>query len=36
MIKQSFVGIFLFFILNLIAMFLYPGGTIIDSTTDGK
>ena len=35
MIKQSFVGIFLFFILNLIAMFLYPGGTIIDSTTEG-
>ena len=35
MIKQLFVGIFFFIILNFIAMFLYPGGTINDSTTEG-
>ena len=34
-IKQAFWGIGIFTIFNVIAMSLYPGGTIIDSTTEG-
>lgn len=34
-IKQTFGGIGIFIILNIIAMVLYPGGTIIDKNTEG-
>jgi len=34
-INQGYFGILLFISLNVIAMFFYPGGTIIDSTTEG-
>ena len=34
-IKQGYFGIFLFVSFNFFAIYFYPGGTIIDSTTDG-
>ena len=34
-IKQGYVGIFLFVILNFISMVIYPGGTIIEPETKG-
>ena len=30
LIKQGYVGIFLFVVLNFISMLIYPGGTIIE------
>ena len=35
LINQGYFGIILFITLNVIAMVFYPGGTIIDSTTEG-
>ena len=35
LIKQGYVGIFLFVILNFISMVIYPGGTIIEPETKG-
>ena len=35
LIKQGYVGIFLFVILNFISMVIYPGGTIIEPDTKG-
>ena len=35
LIKQGYIGIFLFVILNFISMLTYPGGTIIDPGTKG-
>ena len=35
LINQGYFGIILFITLNVIAMIFYPGGTIIDSTTEG-
>lgn len=32
---QGYLGISVFVIFNTIAMFLYPGGTYLDSTTEG-
>ena len=32
---QGYIGIGIFVIFNTLAMFLYPGGTILDSNTDG-
>ena len=34
-INQGYIGIILFVTFNAIAMLYYPGGTIIDSTTEG-
>ena len=34
-IKQGYFGISVFIVFNIIAMIKYPGGTIIDSTTEG-
>ena len=34
-IKQGYLGIFLFVSFNLIAFHFYPGGTIIDPSTEG-
>ncbi len=34
-IKQGYIGILLFVILNFISMAVYPGGTIIESDTKG-
>jgi len=34
-IKQTFWGIGVFIILNIVSMIFYPGGTIIDKDTDG-
>ena len=34
-IKQGYLGIFLFVILNFISMTIYPGGTIIEPDTNG-
>ena len=34
-IKQGYLGIFLFVILNFISMIIYPGGTIIEPDTKG-
>ena len=34
-IKQTFWGIGIFIILNIISMLLYPGGTIVDKDTEG-
>lgn len=34
-IKQGYLGIFLFVSFNLLAFHFYPGGTIIDSSTEG-
>ena len=33
LIKQGYVGIFLFVVLNFISMLIYPGGTIIEPET---
>ena len=35
LIKQGYIGIFLFVILNFISMLTYPGGTIIEPGTKG-
>ena len=35
LIKQGYLGIFLFVILNFISMVIYPGGTIIEPDTKG-
>ena len=35
LIKQGYIGIFLFVILNFISMLTYPGGTIIEPDTKG-
>ena len=35
LIKQGYVGIFLFVVLNFISMLIYPGGTIIEPETKG-
>jgi len=35
LIKQGYIGIFLFVILNFISMVIYPGGTIIEPETKG-
>ena len=35
LIKQGYVGIFLFVVLNFISMLIYPGGTIIEPDTKG-
>ena len=35
LIKQGYVGIFLFVILNFTSMVIYPGGTIIEPETKG-
>ena len=35
LIKQGYIGIFLFVILNFISMLTYPGGTIIEPNTKG-
>ena len=32
---QGYIGIFIFIIFNTVAMFLYPGGTYLDSTSEG-
>ena len=32
---QGYIGIFIFIIFNILAMFLYPGGTYLDSTSEG-
>ena len=34
-IKQGYLGIFLFVSFNLLAFYFYPGGTIIDPSTEG-
>ena len=34
-IKQGYLGIFLFIVLNFISMVIYPGGTIIEPDTKG-
>ena len=34
-IKQGYFGISVFIVFNILAMIEYPGGTIIDSTTEG-
>ena len=34
-IKQGYIGILLFLILNFISMVVYPGGTIIEPDTNG-
>ena len=34
-IKQGYLGIFLFVSFNFFAIYFYPGGTIIDPTTQG-
>ena len=34
-IKQTFLGIGVFIILNIVSMIFYPGGTIIDKDTEG-
>ena len=34
-IKQGYFGISVFIVFNILAMIKYPGGTIIDSTTEG-
>ena len=33
LIKQGYIGIFLFVVLNFISMLIYPGGTIIEPET---
>ena len=35
LIKQGYVGIFLFVVLNFISMLIYPGGTIIEPEKKG-
>lgn len=32
---QGYIGILIFIIFNTVAMFLYPGGTYLDSTSEG-
>ncbi len=34
-IKQGYIGILLFVILNFMSMVVYPGGTIIEPDTKG-
>ena len=35
LVKQGYLGIFIFILLNIIAMVFYPGGTIIEPSTEG-
>ena len=35
LIKQGYIGIFLFVIFNFISMIIYPGGTIIEPESKG-